>query len=269
MTVLRTDAYDVIRQRRDRRYRAPPAAAGTPARRGARARSSGRSTTISAAPGSARSVPLGDPRAMAQRVLRSITDLGPLTELLARRDVEEIFVEGARVTYLDTDGPVARPRRADDRGREPPDPRPAAGRRPSGSSTRSIRWCRRECSTAPHASRPRSRRSPTGSRQRSGATRCATSRSTSSSRATRSRRRPPRSSGRSMQLRSRIVDLRRAGSREDDAGRRAARRRYRRALRAVLRGDPRARGADRRTARTTKCVRPGSTAPARSRCAIS
>ena len=49
-------------------------------------------------------VPLGDANAMLQRVLRSITDLGPLTELLAREDVEEIFVEGARVTYLDTSG---------------------------------------------------------------------------------------------------------------------------------------------------------------------
>jgi pilus assembly protein CpaF len=49
-------------------------------------------------------VPLGDPPEMAQRVLRSITELGPLSELLARRDVEEVFVEGARVTYLDTDG---------------------------------------------------------------------------------------------------------------------------------------------------------------------
>jgi pilus assembly protein CpaF len=49
-------------------------------------------------------VPLGDPPEMAQRVLRSITELGPLSELLARRDVEEVFVEGARVTYLDADG---------------------------------------------------------------------------------------------------------------------------------------------------------------------
>jgi pilus assembly protein CpaF len=49
-------------------------------------------------------VPLGDERAMTRRVLRSITDLGPLTALLARRDVEEIFVEGARVTYLDAAG---------------------------------------------------------------------------------------------------------------------------------------------------------------------
>jgi hypothetical protein len=33
---------------------------------------------------------------MVDRILRSITDLGPLTDLLARRDVEEIFIEGAR-----------------------------------------------------------------------------------------------------------------------------------------------------------------------------
>jgi pilus assembly protein CpaF len=49
-------------------------------------------------------VPLGDPPEMARRILRSIAELGPLSELLARRDVEEVFVEGARVTYLDTDG---------------------------------------------------------------------------------------------------------------------------------------------------------------------
>jgi pilus assembly protein CpaF len=49
-------------------------------------------------------VPLGDPDEMARRVLRSIVELGPLSELLARRDVEEVFVEGARVTYLDADG---------------------------------------------------------------------------------------------------------------------------------------------------------------------
>jgi pilus assembly protein CpaF len=49
-------------------------------------------------------VPLGDPATMLERVLRSITDFGPLTELIARRDVEEIFVEGARVSYLDSSG---------------------------------------------------------------------------------------------------------------------------------------------------------------------
>jgi len=49
-------------------------------------------------------LPLGDPDVMVQRVLRSITELGPLSELLARRDVEEIFVEGPRVTFLDAEG---------------------------------------------------------------------------------------------------------------------------------------------------------------------
>ena len=49
-------------------------------------------------------VPLGDAETMVHRVLRSITDLGPLTDLLARSDVEEIFIEGARVTYLDSSG---------------------------------------------------------------------------------------------------------------------------------------------------------------------
>jgi pilus assembly protein CpaF len=49
-------------------------------------------------------VPLGDPQAMVARVLRSITDFGALTDLIARRDVEEIFIEGARVSYLDSAG---------------------------------------------------------------------------------------------------------------------------------------------------------------------
>jgi len=49
-------------------------------------------------------VPLGDPAAMVDGVLRSITDFGPLTDLVARRDVEEIFIEGARVSYLDGSG---------------------------------------------------------------------------------------------------------------------------------------------------------------------
>ena len=67
-------------------------------------RSSGRSTTYQRRARLGDEVPLGDPDTMVQRVLRSITELGPLSELLARRDVEEIFVEGARVTYLDTAG---------------------------------------------------------------------------------------------------------------------------------------------------------------------
>jgi pilus assembly protein CpaF len=49
-------------------------------------------------------IPLGDATVMIERVLRSIIDLGPLSGLLERRDVEEIFVDGARVTYLDDGG---------------------------------------------------------------------------------------------------------------------------------------------------------------------
>ena len=47
---------------------------------------------------------LVDPNTMVDRVVRSVADLGPLTELLSRGDVEEIFVEGARVSYLDAQG---------------------------------------------------------------------------------------------------------------------------------------------------------------------
>jgi pilus assembly protein CpaF len=49
-------------------------------------------------------LPLGEPEAMVERLMRAVTDFGPLTELLARTDVEEVFVEGGRVSYLDTSG---------------------------------------------------------------------------------------------------------------------------------------------------------------------
>ena len=47
---------------------------------------------------------LHNPTEMIGRVLRSITDFGPLTEILARPDVEEVFIEGSRVTYIDGSG---------------------------------------------------------------------------------------------------------------------------------------------------------------------
>lgn len=47
---------------------------------------------------------LHDPPAMARRVLSSVADFGPLSELFSRSDVEEIFIEGAQVTYLDAAG---------------------------------------------------------------------------------------------------------------------------------------------------------------------
>jgi pilus assembly protein CpaF len=47
---------------------------------------------------------LNDPNDMVARILRSITDFGALTDVIARRDVEEVFVEGSQVSYLDGTG---------------------------------------------------------------------------------------------------------------------------------------------------------------------
>jgi pilus assembly protein CpaF len=47
---------------------------------------------------------LRNPVEMAERVARSLTDFGPLSDLLRRPDVEEIFIEGSRVTYLENTG---------------------------------------------------------------------------------------------------------------------------------------------------------------------
>ena len=44
---------------------------------------------------------LRDPQEMTERVLRSIADYGSLTDLLARSDIEEVFIEGPRVTFID------------------------------------------------------------------------------------------------------------------------------------------------------------------------
>lgn len=51
-----------------------------------------------------RSRALADPSQMVERVLRSVADYGPLTDLLARPDLEEVFIEGSRVTYIDSSG---------------------------------------------------------------------------------------------------------------------------------------------------------------------
>lgn len=47
---------------------------------------------------------LRDPEDMVGRLVRSITAYGPLTGLLERRDVEEVFLEGDRVSYIDGTG---------------------------------------------------------------------------------------------------------------------------------------------------------------------
>ena len=101
---MTVDAYDVIRRDVLSRHRAAPAAARRRPRRGA-----GRGRRAVDEYQRAR-VPRRRAPARRRRrrwstgVLRSITDFGPLTDLLARRDVEEIFIEGARVSYLDGSG---------------------------------------------------------------------------------------------------------------------------------------------------------------------
>ncbi|MFQ5522233.1 MAG: CpaF family protein [Acidimicrobiia bacterium] len=47
---------------------------------------------------------LADPRATVKRLVESVTGNGPLIQLLHRPDVEEIFIEGDRLTYLEAGG---------------------------------------------------------------------------------------------------------------------------------------------------------------------
>lgn len=47
---------------------------------------------------------LHNPSDMVEQVLRSVSELGPLTDLLRRTDIEEVFIEGGRASYLDSVG---------------------------------------------------------------------------------------------------------------------------------------------------------------------
>ncbi|MGI9016322.1 MAG: CpaF family protein [Euzebya sp.] len=47
---------------------------------------------------------LRDAHEMADRLLAAVTAFGPLTDILARPEVEEVFIEGSRVTYMDRNG---------------------------------------------------------------------------------------------------------------------------------------------------------------------
>ncbi|MEE8600368.1 CpaF family protein [Euzebya tangerina] len=47
---------------------------------------------------------LRDATEMASRLVAAITAFGPLTDILSRPEVEEVFIEGPRVTYLDRTG---------------------------------------------------------------------------------------------------------------------------------------------------------------------
>jgi pilus assembly protein CpaF len=103
VTVLRADAYDTIRRdvlgRLDRRRLRPEGDLDEVRVEVGRA-----VDTYQRRAHVGDEVPLHEPQEMVERILRSITDFGPLTELVGRRDVEEIFIEGARVSYLDADG---------------------------------------------------------------------------------------------------------------------------------------------------------------------
>lgn len=47
---------------------------------------------------------LANPAATVERLLRSVSPHGHLSELLRRNDIEEVFIEGDRVTYLEASG---------------------------------------------------------------------------------------------------------------------------------------------------------------------
>jgi len=49
-------------------------------------------------------LPLRDPSDMEDRIRRSISGFGPLTDVLARSDIEEILIEGSRVSFIDGTG---------------------------------------------------------------------------------------------------------------------------------------------------------------------
>jgi pilus assembly protein CpaF len=48
--------------------------------------------------------PLRDPADMARRLWHSLAGYGPITDLLDRADVEEIFIEGDRISFIGGSG---------------------------------------------------------------------------------------------------------------------------------------------------------------------
>ncbi|CAN5476125.1 ATPase, T2SS/T4P/T4SS family [soil metagenome] len=48
--------------------------------------------------------PLRDPHDMVERLWQAIAGFGPITDLLASSDVEEIFIEGDRISFIRSDG---------------------------------------------------------------------------------------------------------------------------------------------------------------------
>ena len=100
--MTRADAYDAIRRQVLARIESRPDAVDDPA--GVRAAVQECVEQYQRRSHLGDGVALADPVDMADRIVQSVVHLGPFTELLERDDVEEIFVEGARVSYLDTTG---------------------------------------------------------------------------------------------------------------------------------------------------------------------
>jgi pilus assembly protein CpaF len=101
---MTASAYDTIRQAALRRIaldRLDPVADSSEV---AAAVSSAVSDYQAGAHGSDSGQALRDPGEMSRRVLRSIAANGALTDLFERPAVEEIFIEGPVVTYIDEDG---------------------------------------------------------------------------------------------------------------------------------------------------------------------
>lgn len=51
-----------------------------------------------------RAEPLGQPDHMVDRIWRALAEYGPLTGLFSRHDIEEVFIEGDRVSYIEEGG---------------------------------------------------------------------------------------------------------------------------------------------------------------------
>ena len=193
---------------------------------------------------------------MMQRVLRSITDLGPLTELLARHDVEEIFVEGARVTYLDTSGRLrglAEPT-TEDENRQILDRLLADTERQLNAKHPMVQARVLDGTARLTAAIP-----PVADRLSATVRRYTVRDVTLDELVARDALSAPAADvlvGADAAAQP-DRDLGRARRGQDDAGRGAARRRPGESLRAVLRGDPRARRRRSRTAPTTRCGPPG------------
>ena len=213
-------------------------------------------------------VPLGDADTMMQRVLRSITDLGPLTELLARDDVEEIFVEGARVTYLDTSGRLrglAEPT-TEDENRQILDRLLADTERQLNAKHPMV-----QARVLDGTARLTAAIAPVADHLSATVRRYTVRDVTLDELVARDALSAPAAAflWALVQQRSRIVISGEPGAGKTTLAAALLAAGPGEPLRALLRGDPRARRRRSRTARTTRCGRRDSTAPARSRCGTS